>query len=420
MRLVATIQDGIRGVSRILTVTAAGLLFAMCGSVLAEERVKPDLAEAENASVFDVRNYGAKGDGSSDDSAAVAAAAKAAAGAAATGRAAMLYFPSGVYRLVAALPTWTVAVGVVGDGHAQSVVSVDPAFSGDVFAWSGVRGEPDERRGDERGAGGIAIVGIRIVGNRTTANLQSAFAFYDHIDHVVMRDVDVFYMTGHALSAGARQRAATASLQRSEFNSLRFFNCGSSGVPVVDIGAAGVGAATDEVGIDSLDIYAPYGTGVVVHGEGSPVRNIRFSKLRIEGLQNGTIAADLLQVGDATLDGPVSSIWFDQTELIDPYAGHAALRLAAPTLSAVPRDVYYQGMIGGGLPNGKGIVIDAGSNLFFDLRGIHTFDLNVVVASSATVAGPIVMDGHGQENSWTRAVDPSSAANVTKPVLQQF
>jgi hypothetical protein len=77
-------------------------------------------------------------------------------------------------------------------------------------------------------------------------------------------------------------------------------------------------------------------------------------------------------------------------------------------------------MIGGGLPNGKGIVIDAGSNLFFDLRGIHTFDLNVVVASSATVAGPIVMDGHGQENSWTRAVDPSSAANVTKPVLQQF
>jgi hypothetical protein len=60
----------------------------------------------------------------------------------------------------------------------------------------------------------------------------------DDIDHAAMRDVDVFYMTGRALQTGARQRAATASLQRSEFESLRFFNCGSSGVPVVDVGAA--------------------------------------------------------------------------------------------------------------------------------------------------------------------------------------
>jgi hypothetical protein len=80
-------------------------------------------------------------------------------------------------------------------------------------------------------------------------------------------------------------------------------------------------------------------------------------------------------------------------------------------------------LIGGGIPSGKGIAIDAGRSLFFNLRGIHTTDVNVVVASSATVGGPIILDGHGQEANWTRAIDPSSVANVKRPVphaLQQF
>jgi hypothetical protein len=48
---------------------------------------------------------------------------------------------------------------------------------------------------------------------------------------------------------------------------------------------------------------------------------------------------------------------------------------------------------------------------------------DVTVASSKTVGGAIVFDGHGQEGSWTRSIDPSSIANVKRPVpqtLQQF
>lgn len=392
-------------------VVTLGLLFALCGNTLSHADQVRDL--------FDVRDYGAKGDAVTDDSAAIAAAAAAAAGTASQ-RPATLYFPAGIYRLVRALPTWTAPVSVLGDGHAQSVISIDTAFSGDVFSWSDVA-EKNEDQARRRSDGvGVEIKGVRIVGDRTTTNRQNAFVFYDRAEHVLMRDVDVFYMTGRALYSGVSQRMPLSYLSESRFDSLRFFQCGSPGVPAVEIGARGSGAATSEVSIDALDLFAPYGAAVVIHGDGAAVRAIRLARLRIEGLQNGTTAADLLQVGDAVLSGDIHDIEFDQAELIDPYFGFAAIRFAAPSLSIAPHDVRYQGSIGGGLPNGKGIVIDAGRSLSFDLKGIHTTDVNVAVASSATVAGPIILDGHGQEASWTRSIDPSSLANVKQPALQPF
>jgi hypothetical protein len=391
---------------------AFGILLALSGNA-------PSQA-SDRSAVFNVRNYGAKGDAATDDSVAIASAAAAAAATAANGRPASLYFPSGVYRLVAALPTFTAPVSVFGDGHAQSVILADTAFSGDVFSWSGA--SDDDAGSSLQPADGtrVEIEGIRIVGNRTTANLQNAFVFYDRADRVLMRNVDVFYMTGRALYSGVSQRTSQSYMTRSWFYSLRFFNCGSAGIATVDFNSHGGGAGTSEVSVNALDIFAPYGTGVVIHSDGPPVHAVKFSKLRIEGLQGGTISSDLLQVGDASLSGNVNHIEFEQTDLIDPYFGFAAIRVAAPNLSSAPYEVRFEGFIGGGLPNGKGVVIDAGRSLFLKLRGIHTTDVNVAVASSATVGGPIVLNGYGQESSWTRSIDPSSSANVTVPVLQPF
>jgi hypothetical protein len=394
-----------------------GILLALSGNALGQA--------SDGRAVFNVRNYGAKGDAATDDSAAIASAAAAAAATAANGRPANLYFPSGVYRLVAALPTFPAPVSVLGDGHAQSVILVDTAFSGDVFSWSNTS---DEHADDEhaeplrQAADGarVEIDGIRIVGNRLTTRLQNAFVFYDRADRVFMRNVDVFYMTGRALYSGVSQRTSQAYMTRSRFDSLRFFNCGSAGMATVDFNSHGGGTGTSEVSVNALDIFAPYGAGVVIHSDGPPVHAVKFSKLRIEGLQDGSISSDLLQVGDASLSGNVNHIEFVQTDLIDPYFGFAAIRLAAPSLSSAPYEVRFEGFIGGGLPNGKGVAIDAGRSLFFKLRGIHTTDVNVDVASSATVGGPIVLNGYGQESSWTRSIDPSSVGNVTKPVLQPF
>jgi hypothetical protein len=394
-----------------------GIFLALSGSALGE-------ASGPSA-VFNVRNYGAKGDAATDDSVAIASAAAAAATVAASSRPVSLYFPSGVYRLVAALPTFNTPVSVSGDGHAQSVILVDTAFSGDVFSWSETSAETSDETPEAFSppADGprVEIEGIRIVGDRTTTRLQNAFVFYDRADRVVMRNVDVFYMTGRALYSGVSQRTSQAYMTSSSFDSMRFFNCGSAGVATVDFNSHGGGAGTSEVSVNALDIFAPYGAGVVIHSDGPMVHAIKFFKLRIEGLQNGTISSDLLQVGDASLSGKVGHIEFEQTDLIDPYSGFAAIRFAAPPgMSSAPYEVRFEGFIGGGLPNGKGVVIDAGRNLLLELRGIHTTDVNVTVASSATVGGPIVLNGYGQESTWTHSIDASSTANVKIPVLQPF
>src|SRR5215467_2922370 len=375
---------------------------------------------SDRSAVFNVRNYGAKGDAATDDSVAIASAAAASRAVAASGRPATLYFPSGIYRLVAALPTFTAPVSVLGDGHAQSVILVDTSFSGDVFSWSNTSDEHAEPLREPADGARVEIEGIRIVGDRTTANLQNAFVFYDRADHVLMQNVDVFYMTGRVLYSGVSQRTSQAYMTASRFDSLRFFNCGSAGIATVDFNSHGGGAGTSEVSVNALDIYAPHGPGAVIHSDGPPIHAIRFSELRIEGLENGTISSDLLQVGDASLSGKVSDIEFAQTYLIDPYFGFAAIRFTAPGMSSAPAEVRFDGFINGGLPNGKGIVIDAGRSLFLKISGMHTTDINVTVASSATVGGPIVLNGYGLERSWTRSIEPSSAANVTIPVLQPF
>jgi Pectate lyase superfamily protein len=389
-----------------------GILLALSGNALGQA--------SDRRAIFNVRNYGAKGDAAANDSVAIASAAAAAAATAANGRPASLYFPSGVYRLVAALPTFTAPVSVSGDGHAQSVILVDTAFSGDVFSWSDTSDEAAGSVLPPADGAGVEIEGIRIVGDRTTTHLQNAFVFYDRADHVLMQNVDVFYMTGHALYSGVSQRTSQAYVTRSRFHGLRFFNCGSAGMATVDFNSHGGGAGTSEVSVDALDIFAPYGAGVVIHSDGPPVHAVKFSKLRIEGLQNGRISSDLLQIGGASLIGSVNHIEFEQTDLIDPYFGFAAIRVAAPDLSSAPYEVRFEGFIGGGLPNGKGVVIDAGRSLLLELRGIHTTDVNVAVASAATVGGPIILNGYGQEGTWTHSIDASSIANVKIPVLQPF
>jgi hypothetical protein len=389
-----------------------GMLLALSGNA--------PVQASDRSAVFNVRNYGAKGDAATDDSVAIASAAAAAGSVAANGRPASLYFPSGVYRLVTALRTFRAPVSVSGDGHAQSVILVDTAFSGDVFSWSNTNDEDAESVHRATDGAHVEIEGIRIVGNRTTTNLQNAFVFYDRANHVLMQNVDVFYITGRALYSGVSQGTSQAYMTRSQFYSLRFFNCGSAGIATVDFSSHGGGAGTSEVSVNALDIYAPHGPGVVIHSDGPPVHAIRFSEVRIEGLENGAISSDLLQIGDASLSGKVSDIEFAQTHLVDPYFGFAGIRFTAPGMSSAPDEVRFEGFINGGLPNGKGVVIDAGRSLFLKISGMHTTDVNVTVASSATVGGPIILNGYGLENSWTRSIDPSSAANVKIPVLQPF
>jgi hypothetical protein len=406
---------------------AIGLFLALsCSAFGQATQVPGSFGQASyDPDLFNVRNFGAAGDGQTDDSAAIASAAAAAVANGLRGQPSALYFPSGTYRLVKALAMWTVPISVFGDGRERSVILVDSAFSGDVFSWSEVWAAnnygADTISPLTAQKAGVEVKGIRINGNRAATNVQNAFVFYDRADQIFMHDVDVSDLTGRALYSGVPRTKPAAYMRESHFNSLRFVRCGSVGVPVVDFDSQGNGPGSNEISVDGLDIMAPGSVGLILHSNGTGLALMRFVRLRVDGQGGGGTAA-LVVVGDMALSS-TNNIDFEQTELLNPPAGFAAIRFTAVNLPLAPFWIRLQGTIGGAAANGKGIVVDAGRGLSFDLKDLHTSDVNVTVASSQTVGGTIVFDGHGQEGSWTRSIDPSSIAKVKKPVLhatQQF
>ena len=173
--------------------------------------------------------------------------------------------------------------------------------------------------------------------------------------------------------------------------------------------------ATNEIRLSQVDIYGARGPSFVIRNNGSGrVRAITAEALRIEGRENGNVAADLLTIGDPVMKGNVNTITFTALELIDPYRGYAALRLTAAPGTAAPYQITVQGMIGGGLPHGEGLRIDAGRSSVFRFSAMHTEGTNVVVGRGVS---EVVLDGGGREACWTYSIDPTSEAGIVTPVL---
>ena len=363
-----------------------------------------------STSMFNVANFGAKGDCVSDDSVAIARAAQAALAQAAS-RPASVYFPSGCYVYKTELATFTKPVSIIGDGHSKSIISVDPSFAGDVFSWSDVWNTN----------GGVIVAGVTIQGSRSSVSPQNGFVFYDRADFVYMNDIETFYLNGRSLYfGGALKNSTQAFVRESHFYNMRFFNSGAATSPVVEFATLGSGDRTNTNIIDGLDIYGPYGVGLVLRGNlnGAAVDTLQVSKMRIEGTENGTTQADLLQIGDATFAGVVDNVDFSQCVLIDPYTSYAALRFTAPSSASMPYQIRFQGRIAGGLPNGSGIVINAGRSIFLDIPAMAaTVGPNLTISASPMVGGPIWINAYNQESSWTKSIDASVASIVVKPTL---
>ena len=190
-------------------------------------------------------------------------------------------------------------------------------------------------------------------------------------------------------------------------------------VPVVEFCSRGTGAtdATNEIRMSQVDIYGSNGPSFVIRNNGDGVvRDITADELRIEGKENGTTAADLLTLGDPTMRGNVNNITFDALELLDPYKGFAALRMTAAAGAPAPYQITVAGEIGGGLPRGQGLRIDAGRSSIFRMSGIHTLDTNVVIGRGVS---QIVLDGGGQERNWTYRIDPTSLRGIAVPLRRE-
>ena len=336
--------------------------------------------------------------GARDVSPALSGAIAAANALTAKGQPACVYVPAGKYRIAASVPEFALAGCIEGDGSSLSQIILDETFSGDLFSWSEawLPTMPGPR-----------VVGLKITADAQTAHLQNALVFYDRDDNVFLDDVEVNGVYGRAFYSGATQNAPQAYMRESHFRSLRFYNDGAPGTPVAEFNSVGgTGAdATDEIDVDQLDIYGARGPSLIIRNQSAgSVRDLKFRGLRIEGTENGTAAGDLITIGDPLMTGSVNNIQFNEAELIDSYTGYAAIRMTAASAVSAPYQITFNGLIGGGLPNGQGIHIDAGRSSIFQITAMYTNDTNVVVGSNVTSISFL----GGDVLSWTRSVDVSS------------
>jgi hypothetical protein len=369
---------------------------------------------AQSQTTFNILDYAPAGskvdqDGVADASAALAAAIAAANARTAKGLPACVYVPPGIYRIVSNPPAFARAGCIKGEGPAVSIFKLDERFAGDLFVWSEAWVLTTQ---------GASARGLMIQGSRKAPAQQNALVFYDRNDEILLEDIEVDDLPGRAIYSGKARNTPQGYIREAHFHSLRFFNDGAPGAPVVEFLSEGKGVkeATNQIQIGQLDIYGAKGPSLVIRnaGEGA-LRAISIQQLRIEGTENGATAADLLTIGDPGMAGRVNTISISQLELVDPYRDYAALRLTAPPGGPAPYGIIVSGRISGGLPHGEGLRIDSGRFSRFTFSEIHTEGPNVVIGPHVS---QIVLDGGGAESGWTMHIDPTSARGVSFPVFR--
>ncbi len=361
-----------------------------------------------------------------DDSAAFVSAINQAAAEYAAGSPAYVFAPAGAYLIdVNALPTMGSGLGIVGEGVGKTFFIVGASYSGDLFSWSdawlgnsvpfnGAMGQVTDNTYAAR------AVGFSVYGNRRSPAQQSALSFYDHDDEVLIDDVEVKYLNGRCLYAGAQKNDNASYMRESRLGRIRCFNDGKSGVPVVEFTSTGSGDTTNEVYISELDIYAPYSTGLWIHnGASNPGTAVTIQKLRIEGLEGNAanVSGDLLEIGDPSNNGIVSGFSVGQLGLVDPYPGYAALHITgtnsanAPYFIRIGADYGAANAIGGGVPLGYGVKIDVGRSLYLHMAQIYTWETGFTTGASS--GSPIVLDMDQNESTVTYSIAGSPTAVYT-------
>ncbi len=382
-------------------IEATKLSFTQSGTGAVARTVESKLRE-----VVSVKDFGAVGDGVTDDSAALTAAVTNANALASVGspqaRAVYVYFPPGRYVINSAPPAFQTGrcISVVGAGTGLTILQIGTSLSGDIFQWS-------ESWIPTVANISVNVKGITFVGSRSASNNQNALMFYDRCDLVHVDDVSFFDLKGTCLSVGKRKNQVISYNRESRYSNIRAFSCGAAGSPVIQVtteAAPGVtsGDATNELAYSHVDIYNPVGApGLDIQYRGVPgggMRQLSFVDLRIEGKEDDTSGCDLLVIGSQQSVGNIFNLHFGDAALITTQTGFSGLRVTAPAPYWV-WNLNFQGVIDGGNPKGKGLVLDGCRDSFFDLGILYSPNDTAVTVTS--YANKLLFADYGGRLGWT-------------------
>jgi hypothetical protein len=373
---------------------------------LARTKINAGLTQRNNIKALNIRDFGATGDGVTDDSAAIASAITASNALQFSDVTPVIYAPGGVYKLgTTTLPIFKGGGAVVGDGQNKTYFQLTPSYSGDVFSWSeawyfNAYNNIDHVSGNSRDIpAGPAVRDFSIFGDRTNNANQIALGLYDRCDNVQFSDVQVGWCT-RGLYIGAPKIQVQSYNRESHYRNLKFWYCGTTTIPAVELTTTGAGDTTNQLVFNDLNIFGSRGVSLWLRGNpGAAVRLCRFYGLRVENMI-GSDGADMIMIGDPTMTGFIRDIYFWGLEAIVGPASFANLRLTA---NSGPNMPFLIGVHGGIVNGGAvGIAVDYGRSLAFELDALSGTTAGITIG--ANTSGPIYLNGYGSEEFWVKTV----------------
>lgn len=362
--------------------------------------------------MLNVRDFGAVGDGTTDDSAAFAAAINKANSLWSTSKIRLpIVVPSGNYRLMATtLPTFTFGGAIFGFGPRRTFITVDKTYpSAPVFSWSEAwtfTNFTSNTLTTSADVCGPELIGLTIVGDRSSTNTQHGVVLYDRNDHVIMRDVEVTYLNGRALWIGSKLNQTEAYTRESSFTNFKVEYCGTSTIAAVEISSFTESGsdATNELDFYRLSIFGSAQAGLVLSNPNdfSSTRNIRFFGCRVE-----SSGGDGVSIGLATDQGQVAIIGFHDLEVIS--SSSVGLRITTGNTSLPP---YEVSVIRGSFTNGNGKSVQIDVGMAIDLK-LDAVDAGIVLGTNA--GSDIHIDGPGAAN-WSWSNLSTSGVSAARPI----
>lgn len=345
---------------------------------------------------YNLRTFcGAVGDGVADDSGALKKCINAVNTSYAAGTPAYISIPSGIFLIKSAsgtMPAFAQHVpgAVIGAGTHKSYIQLDTSYVGDLFAWSEAwMGNNYTGPGfvPSQDMAGPLVSGITVTGNTTSASQQNAFRFYDRNDHVLFKDVDVFYLNGQCLAMGHTLAEPQAYMRESSFWNLKCWNTGTTSLPAVEISSTTPlsSDSTNELAFYDLNIFSSAGAGASISSPGvyAQTNGIKFYNLRSE-----SNLYDAVDVGLSTDLGAVSGVDIYGLNVPAIATGRFGLKISAGGAS----QPYAINVFGANFQgSGGGVDIDNANLVYLNLA-------NIAVSQAPVTYGPnsganVVIDG---------------------------
>lgn len=309
----------------------------------------------------------------------------------------------------------------------KTTLYISPSGTGDIFSWSeawflndwpfnGITTSISTQRV------GPTVIGIAAIGDRSSPNDVTLFHLYDRDDYVYLDEIDASNIKGQCFKDGDQKNTTQAFIRESYFGEIRCYQSGDSANSKAawELYASGNGTGGTPIDCDNLNIYAPYGDGLYIHSDatGGPLRGIHCKHFRVEGLENNSpgLTGHLLHLGNAAALGTINGIHILDAQFISPYNGYSDVFVDGASTATAPYDVYIEGSYLGATAEGGGINLNACRQCYFLIDSMFSTQTNLTVASSATVAAPIIIDGHGLESTFTTNIDATTAAAVYTPL----